>query len=125
MVRKFKSKKDILVVIPDGTIRPFYLSKEYNDIKKRFEKNYDRVQFCQFNPFLGIIPLEVSDIYPASHYVMPRIRYNQDEFSEFTKTWKTFFVNNNFKTVYTANDEFLKHYTKLLPKKIKIISISR
>ena len=77
------------------------------------------------NPFLGIIPLEISDMYPASHYVMSRIRYNQNEFSEFTKTWRTFFVNNNFKIVYTANDEFLKFHTKMLPKKIKVISISR
>ena len=125
LVRKFRCKKDILVIIPDGTVRPFYLSKEYNDIKKRFVKKYDHIQFCQFNPFLGIIPLEISDMYPASHYVMSRIRYNQNEFSEFTKTWKTFFVNNNFKIVYTANDEFLKFHTKMLPKKIKVISISR
>ncbi len=125
LVRKFKCKTDILVIIPDGTVRPFYLSKEYNDIKKQFIKKYDRVQFCQFNPFLGIIPLEISDMYPASHYVMPRIRYNQNEFSEFTKTWRAFFVNNNFKIVYAASDEFLKYHTKLLPKKIKVISISR
>src|SRR5574342_302949 len=125
LVRQFKCKKDILVIVPDGTVRPFYLSKEYNDLKKRFLKKFDNVQFCQFNPFLGIIPLEISDMYPASHYVMPRITYSQNEFSEFAKTWKVFFVNNNFKTVYAANDEFLKHYTKLFPKKIKIISINR
>ena len=125
LVRKFKCKKDILVIIPDGTVRPFYLSKEYNDLKKKFIKKYDHIQFCQFNPFLGIIPLEISDMYPASHYVMPRIRYEQYEFPEFTKTWKIFFANNNFKTVYTANDEFMKHYTKLLPKKVKTISINR
>jgi 7-cyano-7-deazaguanine tRNA-ribosyltransferase len=124
-VRKFRSKKDILVIIPDGTVRPFYLSKEYNELKKRFEKTFERIQFCQFNPFLGIIPLEISDMYPASHYVMPRIRFNPDEFSEFTKTWNAFFVNNNFKTIYAAKDEFLKHHTKLLPKKIKVISITR
>lgn len=125
LVRKFKCKKDTLVIVPDGTVRPFYLSKEYNDLKKRFTKKYDSIQFCQFNPFLGIIPLEISDMYPASHYVMSRIRYEQNEFPEFAKTWKAFFANNSFKTVYTANDEFLKNYTKLLPKKVKTISISR
>lgn len=125
LVRKFKCRKDTLVIVPDGTVRPFYLSKEYNDLKKKFTKKYDSVQFCQFNPFLGIIPLEISDMYPASHYVMPRMRYDQNEFLEFAKTWKTFFANNNFKTVYTANDEFLKHYTKLLPKKVKTILINR
>ena len=125
IVRKFKSKRDTLVVMPDATMRPFYLSKEYHEQKKKFIKKIEHMQFCQFNPFLGIIPLEISDMYPASHYVMPRMRYNQNEFSEFEKTWKAFFANNNFKTVYLAKDEFLKYYAKMLPKKIKKIYISR
>lgn len=122
IVRKFKSEKNTLVIIPDGTLRPFYLSKEYGELKKKFAKY--NAQFCQFNPFLGIIPLEISDMYPAAHYVTPRIQYNKDEFPEFTKTWKTFFANNKFRTVYLAKDEFLKDYTKILPKKIKIIPIA-
>jgi 7-cyano-7-deazaguanine tRNA-ribosyltransferase len=125
IVRKFKTKKNTLVVIPDGTIRPFYLSKEYNKLKRKFIKKYHDIQFCQFNPFFGIIPLEISDIYPASHYVIPRIQYNPDEFPEFTKTWKMFFANNNFKTVYLAKDEFIKNHVKILTKKIKKIPISR
>ncbi|MGI0089163.1 MAG: tRNA guanosine(15) transglycosylase TgtA [Nitrosopumilaceae archaeon] len=124
MARKFKSNKDIVVVIPDGTIRPFYLSKEYNNIKKRFVKKHKNAQFCQFNPFLGIIPLEISDMYPAAHYVMPRIEYDQEEFPEFTRTWKMFFENNNFTTAYVVKDRFLRFYTKMLTKKIKVKSFS-
>jgi 7-cyano-7-deazaguanine tRNA-ribosyltransferase len=119
LIRRFKTRKDTLVIIPDGTTRPFYLSGEYNRLRKKFIKNYEEIQFCQFNPFLGIIPLEISDMYPASHYVMPRIQYNDNEFPEFTKTWKMFFANNNFKTIYLAKDEFIKNHAKILPKKIK------
>src|SRR5438445_254189 len=79
-VRKFKSQKDTVLIIPDGIMRPFYLSEEYNVLRKKFDKKYGDVQFCQFNPFLGIIPLEISDLYPAAHYVMPRISYSDDEF---------------------------------------------
>ncbi len=122
IVRKFKSKKDIVVILSDGPMKPFYLSKEYNYVKKKFAKKYDNIQFCQFNPFLGIIPLEISDIYPASHYVMPRIQYNEEEFTEFARTWQTFFSLNKFKMAYIANDKFLKFYAKTLPKKIKVKS---
>lgn len=125
MVRKFKTDKKALVIISDGTMRPFYLSKEYVMLKKKFTEQYQNIQFCQFNPFLGIIPLEISDMYPAAHYVMPRISYSQSEFSEFAKTWKLFFANNSFKQVYIANDRFLRFYSKMLPKKIKVKSFSR
>lgn len=125
LIRRFKTRKDTLVIIPDGTTRPFYLSSEYSRLRKKFIKNNEEIQFCQFNPFLGIIPLEISDIYPASHYVMPRSQYNDNEFPEFIKTWKMFFANNNFKTVYLAKDEFIKNHAKTLPKKIKKIPISR
>ena len=124
-VRKFKSQKDTVLIIPDGIMRPFYLSEEYKVLRKKFDKKYGDVQFCQFNPFLGIIPLEISDLYPAAHYVMPRISYHEEEFSEFAITWKKFFTNNKFKTVYLANDKFLKHYAKLLSKKIKIKFLNR
>jgi len=124
-VRNFKSKKDTVAIIPDGTMRPFYLSEEYYSLRKRFDKKYEDIQFCQFNPFLGIIPLEISDMYPAAHYVMPRISYSEEEFPEFAKTWKKFFTNNTFKTAYITNDKFLKHYTRLLPKKIKIRFLNR
>ena len=124
-IRNFKSNKDTIVIIPDGTMRPFYLSEEYNKLRKKFSKNHEDIQFCQFNPFLGLIPLEISDMYPAAHYVMSRISYNEEEFPEFAKTWKKFFINNKFKTAYIANDKFLRHYTKLLPKKIKIRFLNR
>jgi 7-cyano-7-deazaguanine tRNA-ribosyltransferase len=124
-VRNFKSNKDTIVIIPDGTMRPFYLSEEYNKLRKKFAKNYEDIQFCQFNPFLGIIPLEISDMYPAAHYVMPRASFSEEEFPEFTDSWKKFFTNNGFKTAYIANDKFLKHYAKMLPKKIKIRFLNR
>ncbi|MDR3783248.1 MAG: tRNA guanosine(15) transglycosylase TgtA [Candidatus Nitrosotalea sp.] len=125
LVRKFKTKKKTLVIIPDGSIRPFYTSAEYNNLKKKFESKLDDVQFCQYNQYLGIIPLELSDIYPAAHYVISDTDFNQNEFPEFTKTWSMFLKNNKFKKIYATNDEFLKYQSKGLKPKIKFLNIKK
>ena len=82
-------------------------------------------QFCQYNPYLGIIPLELSDIYPAAHYVMSDSQDSKDEFSEFAKTWNIFLKQNKFKTIYAANDDFLKYHAKLTKKKIRFFSFKK
>lgn len=120
IVRKFRSKKEIAVIVSDGTTRPFYLSRGYSELKRKFIKRQNLVQFCQFNPFLGLIPLEISDLYPAAQYVMSRMKFSPTEFPEFTKTWKEFFSKNNFKTIYLQENDFLKFYAKILPKKTRI-----
>ena len=119
LVRKFKSKKKILVISEDTSRRPFYLSSEYSMLRKKFD-NPELIQFCQYNPFLGLIPLEISDIFPAAHYVTSRINYNPQEFPIFSETWERFFEKNNFSIVYyTSKDEFLKYFLKKIPKQIK------
>jgi 7-cyano-7-deazaguanine tRNA-ribosyltransferase len=125
MVRKFRTSKKNLVIVPDGTMKPFYLSREYNKLKKRFASIADHTQFCQYNPYLGIIPLELSDIYPAAHYVMSDSQHNKDEFSEFAKTWNIFLKQNKFKTIHAANDDFLKYHAKLTKKKIKFFNFKK
>lgn len=124
MVRKFRTKKKDLVILGDSSRKPFYLSGEYSSIKKKFA-NSDSIQFCQYNPFLGLIPLEVSDIFPASHYVMARHDFDSNDFPIFEKTWDTFIGKNHFTKIYCdKKDEFLKLFLKRLPKKIKKKSLS-
>ncbi|HEY7367191.1 MAG TPA: DUF5591 domain-containing protein, partial [Nitrosopumilaceae archaeon] len=117
-VRRFRTKKKILVIAGDSSRKPFYLSQEYNILKKKFS-NRDSVQFCQYHPFLGLIPLEISDMYPAAHNVMARLQYIPEDFTIFAKTWKIFFEKNNFTTLYyDKKDEFLEFFLKSLPKQI-------
>ena len=125
IVRKFKTKKDTLVIMSDGGIRPFYLSTEYNNLKKKYKKDIENIQFCQYNPFLGIIPLELSDMFPAAHYVASDIDHNANDFTEFAKTWNLFFSHNKFKNIYAANTEFLKHYSKMSKIKIKFFNLKK
>ena len=119
MVRRFRSPKTIMVLSGEFSLKPGYLSPEYFQIRKKL-KDPDSIQFCQFNPFLGLIPLEISDIYPASHYVMANTFKNPMDYPNFEKTWKIFFEKNSFSTIYLdKKDSFLKYFSKFLPKQIK------
>ena len=119
MVRSFSSKKKILCIAKDTQIKPAYLSPQYAALKKKF-KEPNLVQFCQYNPFLGIIPFEISDIFPASHYVSSNSNFEPADFPEFAKTWKNFFDKNNFSEVYYDKDNyFLKYFSKIIPKGIR------
>lgn len=122
MVRKFKTDKKNLVVVPDGAMKPFYLSSEYNKLKKKFAKVFEDTQFCQYNPYLGIIPLELSDVYPAAHYVMSDSQHDQDDFTEFVTTWNIFLKQNKFKTIHAASNDFLRHHARSTKKKIKFFN---
>ncbi len=125
IVRKFKTDKKTLVMVPDGGIRPFYLSSEYHKLKRKFATEINIIQFCQYNPFLGIIPLELSDIYPAAHYLTSGLTWHNDDFTEFLKTWKIFLANNKFKKIYAVNDELFKRYAMMTKTKIKFFKFKK
>ena len=124
IVRKFKSRKKRLVVIKEYKTKPGYLSSKYANLKTKF-KEFDSMQVCQYNPQLGLIPIEISDIFPAAHHETSRIDFEPKEFPVFEKTWEKFFDNNKFSEVYyDKKDEFLKYFVKSLPKDIKRKSFS-
>jgi 7-cyano-7-deazaguanine tRNA-ribosyltransferase len=118
-IQKFRTKKKIAVLTKNTITRPAYLTNEYSMLKEKFEDS-ESIQFCYFNPFLGIIPLELSDLYPASHYEMSRFNFKPEDFPTFTKVWNIFFSMNKFDILYVPkNSEFLKPFLKLLPKSTK------
>jgi 7-cyano-7-deazaguanine tRNA-ribosyltransferase len=123
IVRKFKSKKKKLLITKESSTKPGYLSNQYVGLKRKF-KDLDSMQVCQYNPILGLIPIEISDIFPAAHHETVRINFEPKEFPTFEKTWNDFFSNNKFLEIhYDKQDEFLKHFVKILPKEIKRKSI--
>ena len=119
IVRKFKSKKKKLIIVKESNTKPGYLSQEYKRLKKKL-KDFEAFQVCQYNPHLGLIPIEISDIFPAAHHENSRINYDPKEFPTFEKTWKDFFTKNKFLEIhYNKDDEFLKYFVKILSKEIK------
>jgi len=124
IVREFKSKKNKLLITKEYNTKPGYLAHQYLALNKKF-KDFDSIQVCQYNPQLGLIPIEISDIYPAAHHETSRIDFEPKEFPTFEKTWKNFFKNNKFSEIhYDKNDQFLKYFVKMLPKEIKKKSFS-
>ena len=119
IVREFKSKKNKLAITKEYSTKPGYLAHQYLALKKKF-KDFDSIQVCQYNPQLGLIPIEISDIFPAAHHETSRLDFEAKEFPTFEKTWNDFFSNNDFsEIIYDKNDQFLKHFVKTLPKEIK------
>jgi len=124
IVREFKSKKNKLLITKEYNTKPGYLTHQYLALSKKF-KDFDSIQVCQYNPQLGLIPIEISDIYPAAHHETSRINFEPKEFPTFEKTWKDFFNNNKFSEIhYDKNDQFLKYFVKMLPKEIRKKSFS-
>jgi len=124
IVRKFRSNKKKILIIKEYNTKPGYLSPQYSGLKKKI-KDFDSIQVCQYNPHLGLIPIEISDIFPAAHHETARLNFKPNEFTVFEKTWKDFFNNNKFSEIhYDKDDEFLKYFVKMLPKKIKQKSFS-
>ncbi len=119
IVRKFKSKKKRLMIFRESKTKPGYLSPQYSRLKRKI-KDFDSFQVCQYNPQLGLIPIEISDIFPAAHHETSRIEFKPNEFPTFEKTWDEFFKLNKFSEIhYDKKDEFLKHFVQRLPKEIK------
>lgn len=116
IVRKFRTKSKTLVIFKDTKLKPAYLSAEYKRLEKKF-KDVDSVQFCIYNPFLGLVPIEISDIFPASHYVMADTKREPKDYTEFGKTLELFFARNDFSRVYfDREDEFLGFFAEKIPK---------
>lgn len=124
IVRRFKSKKNSLIVIKEPHTKPGYLSHEYFTLNRKF-KNIDSFQVCYYNPQLGLIPNEISDVFPAAHHETARLDFDSSEFPEFEKTWTKFFANNKFSEIfYDKDDEFLRRFVKNIPNGIKKKSLN-
>ena len=122
MIRKFKTKKKIVQIMPEAGTRPFYMSREYKDAQDNSAADTNHIQFCQYSPVLGIIPVELSDVYPAAHYESARTILDPapdpDAYPEFAKVWDAFFAGNKFAEIrYDKKDKFLGHFARYLKVK--------
>ena len=101
---------DVLLLYPDRGTRPFYLSSAFKNLIDKYSLSL----VCLYNPFFGLIPVEISDIYPASHNVFSKhsTGFEPKDCGEFIKLFNSFVENNHFKTAYIIADPFMK---KMLP----------
>ena len=98
--------KDTLVLLQEPNEHPFYVSGQYNQIRK--ELNQNNIQLAYYSPFLGVVPEEASDLFPAAHHVSARTKFRVDEFPTFVDAFTSYVKNNGFKRVVIVADDFVK-----------------
>lgn len=98
----FQSQRKKLVLCPEGEVHPFYSTRGYREIARKFPD----AQVCSYSPFLGIIPAEISDIFPASHNLATRSSHRPEDYPTFVESLKEF-ASRFEETVIVAN-EFMK-----------------
>ena len=118
-VRAFAAKGKAAVCITARSGRPAYASPALAALERAFDSaaavkgGAASVQFCQYSPLLGIIPAELSDLYPAAHCVESRARRDPADFPEFAATWEAFMSGNRFEALYCdPSDRFLAHFAR-------------
>jgi len=103
--RSSKSKKK-LILYPESQTHPFYTTQDFFQIEKKFPN----AQICTYNPFLGIIPAEISDIFPAAHNVVSKsatIHHQAQDYPSFIESLNGFLSVNRFEDITIVADHFM------------------
>jgi 7-cyano-7-deazaguanine tRNA-ribosyltransferase len=83
----FGSRK-FLLIVPDTRIKPFLKSKIFEEIARIAKDKLDHLLITTLCPNLGLVPAEVSDIYPLSQYTNAYTEYPQDDPIIKLKKWE-------------------------------------
>ena len=121
--KKLENKKNI-ILFPETKIHPFYTTKEYIKLRNKFPE----AEICTYNPYLGIIPSEISDLFPAAQNLsFLDVNDNIDDYPTFLEAFDNFLINNKNnlnKIIIFANrfmQNFLDEYKK--PSQLKDIEV--
>ena len=108
MILRFKTRKEgNLILFPEGQVAPFFSSKAFHKLSVKFPND----QICTYNPYIGIIPAEVSDIFPAAHKITTKDKepvYASDDFPTFRDSFANFIESSDFKNIIVVADTFMK-----------------
>jgi 7-cyano-7-deazaguanine tRNA-ribosyltransferase len=108
VLQNVTAHKNILLLLQEPDEHPFYTSSRYNRIRKTLQDN--SVQLAYYSPFLGIVPEEISDIFPSAHHVGTRRNFGTHEFPTFINSLISYIKNNGFKKVILVANEFMKDF---------------
>jgi len=111
----FQSSRKRLVLCPEGEVHPFYSTRSYREVVKRFPD----AQVCSYSPFLGIIPAEISDIFPASHNLATRSGHRPEDYPTFIESLKEF--AGRFEEIVIVADDFMKQAAKAARLNARIV----
>jgi 7-cyano-7-deazaguanine tRNA-ribosyltransferase len=105
MASEYRSSRKKLVLSPEGEVHPFYSTRRYKEIAKKFPD----AQVCSYNPFLGVMPAEISDVFPASHNLVARAYHRLQDYPTFVDSLKEFVARNSFEEIIIMiGDSFIE-----------------
>ncbi len=110
-------KKKVLLLLPESEVKPFYKSPSYIKLIKGLGGELKKVQVAFLSIPFGIVPVEISDVYPLSQY-LSSLELDYKVMKEVVKHVKEFVKRNSFNKIILLNH--LKAYNSLF----KIISSS-
>jgi 7-cyano-7-deazaguanine tRNA-ribosyltransferase len=122
LIENYKSpNNNVLLLYPDQGIRPFYSSS----ILRKLSSAFPDASICLYNAFFGLIPVEISDIYPTSHNIFTKNfdEYDPKSYTEFLKLLNSFLKNNAFKSIHIIANKFIKKLLPIieLPKETEVV----
>jgi 7-cyano-7-deazaguanine tRNA-ribosyltransferase len=126
ILSSFRTDKKKIVLFPDTEVSPFYCSQEYFKLSKKFSD----YQICAYNPFIGIIPIEISDIYPVAHNVISKKKFNcnsSKDYPTFVSSLQEFLSCNFFDEILIVADDFMQGIIQdiqITSKNLKVIENS-
>lgn len=119
----FRTNKKKIILFPDTQVSPFYSSREYHKLSSKFSD----YQICAYHPFIGIIPAEISDIYPAAHNLISKkifSKNNAKDYPTFVNSFEKFLSHYNFEDIIVVANEFMQeiiHDAIIERKNLRII----
>lgn len=108
IVSTFRSvQRKKLLLYPIMKIQPFYSTRAFVQLVKKFPD----AQICVYNQFLGVIPVEISDIFPAAHHLSsattPGKPHHAKDYPTFIESLDNFLVYNTFGEITIVADDFM------------------
>ena len=107
IVSTFRSVvKKSLVLYPIMQLQPFYTTRDFVHLVKKFPD----AQICVYNQFLGVIPVEICDIFPAAHHLSSATAatcHQAKDYPTFIESLDGFLACNTFGDITIVADDFM------------------
>jgi 7-cyano-7-deazaguanine tRNA-ribosyltransferase len=122
IVSTFRSVvKKRLVLYPIMKLQPFYSTRDFVQLVKKFPD----AQICAYSQFLGVIPVEICDIFPAAHYLSSATAgtpHQAKDYPTFIESLDSFLANNTFGEITIVADDFMHDliYNNTYKDKLKV-----
>ena len=112
------SEKKTLLILPESDITPFHKSPFYIKLVDALGDALKEIQICFLALPFGIIPVEISDVYPLSQYVNS-IELDRYAIREMLKRVREFVSKYSFEKIILLNH--LDSYSPIFKRMAKVI----